>query len=144
MRASTPCGARFLVSQRAEGTFTAVTGRFALLEGMGAFLRTGQLPYVAQLLLSAKGFFRAPLEHEAFLRQHDISYVVVAKGFQELGYQAPLGPPNVRQLNAAPFLHRVYSSRSVLVYKVDGAHAEPASPLLRGPYLHCMTSPVRL
>ncbi|HEX9030328.1 MAG TPA: hypothetical protein VF834_00700 [Streptosporangiaceae bacterium] len=142
VRTSTSCDARFLVNQRTEGTFTALTGRLALLEGMGAFLRTKQLPYVVELMLSAKRFFRAPLKHEEFLRKHDISFVVVALGFQELGYQAPLGPPNLRELNAAPFLHRVFASRSLLVYQVDGAQPAPASPLLRGPYLHCMRTPL--
>lgn len=142
VRTSTPCDARFLINQRTEGTFTALTGRLALLEGMGAFLRTKQLPYVVELMLSAKRFFRAPLRHEEFLHRHDISFVVVALGFQELGYQAPIGPPNLRQLNAAPFLHRVFASRSLLVYQVDGAQPAPTSPLLHGPYLHCIRTPL--
>ena len=143
VRTATPCGARFLVNQRTEGTFAELTGRLAVLEGMGPFLRTRRLPYVVQLVLSAKRFFRAPKRHEMFLVRHRISYVVVASDFQELGYQAPIGSPNLRQLNRAPFLRRVFSTQSIVVYQVLGAVVPAPSPLLRGPYLHCLTSPVR-
>ncbi len=143
VRTSTPCDARFLINQRTEGTFTALTGRYALLEGMGAFLRTKQLPYVVQLLLKAQKFFHFPMSDAEFLRRYDISYVVVARGYQELGYAAPIGPPNFRQLSASPFLQLVYSTRTILVYKVVGAPTVAVSRLLKGPYLHCITSPVR-
>jgi hypothetical protein len=143
VRTATPCGARFLVNQRTEGTFTELTGRLAVLEGMGPFLRTRRLPYVVQLVLSAKRFFRAPIRHEMFLVRHRISYVVVASEFQELGYQAPIGWPNLRELNRARFLRPVFSTQSIVVYRVLGAPVPAPSPLLRGPYLHCLTSPVR-
>jgi hypothetical protein len=142
VRTSTPCNARFLINQRTEGTFTALTGRFALLEGMGAFLRTKQLPYVVSLMLKGQTFFHQPMGDEAFLRRHDISYVVVAQGFQLLGYQAPIGPANLLQLNAAPFLQLVFSTRSVSVFKVVGTGQAPVSPLLKGPYLHCIRAPI--
>jgi hypothetical protein len=142
VRTKTPCNARFLINQRTEGTFTALTGRYALLEGMGAFLRTGQLPYVVDLMLKAQKFFHFPLSDGNFLRAHDISYVVVAQGFQELGYAAPIGPPNIRQLNATPFLQLVFSTRTILVYKVVGTNSSPIYPLLDGPYLHCMKKKV--
>ncbi len=146
VRAETPCNARFLINQRTEGVFTTLTGRYALLEGMGAFLRTDRLPYVDNLLLSAKMFFRAPQKHEDFLLRHDISFVIVARGFQELGYQAPLGPPNIGEMNSVPFLRRVYMSKTMLVYEVTavGTAVAPESPLLHGPYLHCLTSPVHI
>ncbi len=142
VRTKTPCNARFLINQRTEGTFTALTGRYALLEGMGAFLRTGQLPYVVDLLLKAQKFFHFPLNDANFLRVHDISYVVVAQGFQELGYAAPIGPANIRQLNATPFLQLVFSTRTIRVYKVVGASSSPVYPLLDGPYLHCVKKKV--
>jgi hypothetical protein len=142
VRTQTPCNARFLINQRTEGTFTALTGRYALLEGMGAFLRTHQLPYVVDLMLKAQKFFHFPMDDEGFLRLHHISYVVVAQGFQELGYQAPLGPPNMRQLNVTPYLQLVFSTRTIRVYKVVGMDPQPVSPLLSGPYLHCVKAPV--
>jgi len=143
MRTATPCDARFLTNQRTEGPFTALTGRFTLTEGMGAFLRTQQLPYVVGLMLRTQRFFRSPAGDEKFLREHDISFVVVARGYQELGYAAPIGPPNYRQLAAVPFLQLVFSTRSILVYQVVGARSVPVSPLLKGPYLHCVRSRIR-
>ena len=145
IRANTPCNARFLVNQRTEGTLTSLTGRFSLIEGMGPFLRTDRLPYVVSLVHGAKMFFRAPLKRERYLVRHDISFVIVATGFQELGYQAPIGPPNIDELNRAPFLKRVYTSDSLFVYQVTAdPPSAPVSPLLTGRYLHCRTSPVRI
>jgi hypothetical protein len=54
LRRHTPCNARFLVNQRTEGAFTVLTGRYALLEGMGPFLRIDTLPYVTNLFVSAR------------------------------------------------------------------------------------------
>ncbi len=143
LRAHTPCDARILVNQRTEGAITALTGRFALLEGMGAYLRTDKLPYVISLFLDARHFFGSPQSSEAFLRQHDISYVVLARDNQLLGYPGPTGPTNYPAMRATPFLHRVLSRPFVTVYQVQGSAAAPVSPLLRGPYLHCLTTPVR-
>jgi hypothetical protein len=142
MRTHTPCNARFLVNQRTEGAFTVLTGRYALLEGMGPFLRVDTLPYVVSLFLAARHFFGNPLAHEAFLRQHRISYVVVTRQNQLLGYTGATGRVNWSAMRAAPFLHPVLKTRYVTVYQVQGAHPPPVSPLLTGPYIHCMTSRV--
>lgn len=143
LNAHTPCNTRFLSNQRNEGVFTTLTGRFALLEGMGPFLRVDKMPYVASLFLTARQFFQAPLSHEAFLRQHGISYVVLAREPELLGSQAATGQTNFHDMRAAPFLHQVMANRSVVVYQVRGAHPPPVSPLLKGPYLHCINTPVR-
>jgi hypothetical protein len=140
MRTQTPCNARFLVNQRTEGTVTSLTGRYALLEGMGPFLRVDKLPYVVSLLLSGRQFFKDPQANEAFLRQHGITYVIVSR--VQLGYYGPTGRTNVRAMNAAPFLQRVFVKPWVTVYRVVGAHAPPVSPLLQGPVLHCITTPI--
>lgn len=140
LRAHTPCDARFLVNQRTEGAFTVLTGRFALLEGMGPFLRVDRLPYVVNLFMAAHRFFKDPLTHEAFLRKHGISYVVVSNQGQLLGYSTGRVRWSVTQ--APPFLHPVLRTRYVTVYQVQGAHPPPVSPLLKGPYIHCMTSRV--
>jgi hypothetical protein len=144
LRAHTPCNARFLVNQRTEGAFTVLTGRFALLEGMGPFLRVDTLPYVVNLFLAARHFFGDPISNEAFLRQHGISYVVVTGQNQLFGYTGPTGSVNWAALRAAPFLHPVLKTRYVTVYQVQGAHPPPVSPLLKGPYIHCMTSGVNI
>jgi hypothetical protein len=140
MRTQTPCNARFLVNQRTEGAITSLTGRYALLEGMGPFLRVDKLPYVVSLLLSGRQFFKDPQANEAFLRQHDITYVVVSR--VQIGYFGPTGKANIQALDAAPFLQRVFVTPSAIVYRVAGAHAPPVSPLLKGPVLHCIRTPV--
>jgi hypothetical protein len=140
MRTQTPCNARFLLNQRTEGAITSLTGRYALLEGMGPFLRVDKLPYVVSLLLSARQFFKDPQANEAFLRQHDITYVVVSR--VQIGYFGPTGKTNIQALDAAPFLQRVFVTPSGIVYRVVGAHAPPVSPLLKGPVLHCIRTPI--
>jgi hypothetical protein len=142
IRTETPCNARFLTNQRTEGAITALTGRFALLEGMGPFLRVDKLPHVVSLFLGARQFFQHPISNEAFLRQHDISYVVVTPVGLLLGYSGLTGAANIRELNAAPFLERVLVKPSIIVYKVRGARPVPVSPLLKGPDLHCIRVPV--
>ena len=142
LRLNTPCNARFLVNQRTEGAFTALTGRYALLEGMGPFLRVNTLPHVISLFLAARQFFEHPLSHEAFLRQYGISYVVVTGQNQLFGYTGETGKVNP-DIHTAPFLRPVHTRGYVTVYQVQGAEPPPASPLLKGPYLHCMTSRVR-
>jgi hypothetical protein len=142
LRSHTPCNARILSNQRTEGTYTSLTGRFALLEGMGPFLRVDKLPYVVSLFLDARQFFESPLSHEAFLRQHGISYVVVARGQEIMGYGGLTGKVNMHDIRAAPFLHQVLATRSITIYQVQGAHPPAVSPLLKGQYLHCLTAPV--
>jgi hypothetical protein len=53
-----------------------------------------------------------------------------------------VGKTDIRALNAAPFLHRVLATPYVLIYQVVGARGQPISPLLTGPYLHCLKTPV--
>lgn len=141
VRTHTPCGARFLVNQRSEGTMTSLTGRVNLAEGMGPFLRPDKMAYVDSLMLNARSFYLHPLSNEAFLRQQNITYVVVAKVYLLLGYMGPESSYRMHALNTAPFLHRVLNTSSVAVYRVAGAQVPPPSPLLKGPYLHCYTTP---
>jgi hypothetical protein len=143
LRRHTPCNARFLVNQRTEGPFTTLTGRYALLEGMGPFLRVDMLPYVMGLFLAARHFFADPPSDEAFLRQHSINYIVVTGQNQLLGYTGETGDVN-RNIRSAPFLHEVFSRRYVTIYQVQGVHPPPVSPLLKGQYLHCMTTRVNV
>jgi len=144
VRTHTPCNARFLVNQRTEGALTALTGRFALLEGMGPFLRADKLPYVVNLMLGARQFFTSPARNEAFLLQHRISYVVIARRPLLLGYQGPTRRAHIPGLDGSRFLHRVLTTSSLIVYQVHGVQAPPVSPLLKGPYLYCLTSRVHL
>lgn len=144
VRAHTPCGARFLVNQRSEGPVTSLTGREALTEGMGPFLRPNVLPYVTSLMLSTRQFYLHPQANEAFLRQHDITYVAATRVPDLLGYPGPIGPAHktdVQALNATSFLRPVFVRPYISVYQVVGAHAPAPSPLLAGPDLHCLTQP---
>ena len=144
MRTHTPCGARFLVNQRSEGTLTSLTGRMDLAEGMGPFLRPSKIPYVDTLMLNARKFYLHPQSNEAVLRQYGITYVVVAKVYLLLGYSGPESAYNLHELNTTPFLHEVFKTPTVIVYRVAGAPTPPPSPLLKGPYLHCLTKPAHL
>lgn len=146
IRAHTPCGARFLVNQRSEGTLTSLAGREALTEGMGPFLRPNFLPYVTSLMLSTRQFYLHPQADEAFLRQHDITYVIAARVGDLIGYSAPMGPSretDVSALSATPFLRPVLVKPYVRIYQVVGAHAPQPTPLLQGPDLHCLTQPAK-
>jgi hypothetical protein len=60
-----------------------------------------------------------------------------------LGYQQPVGTANLGKLLAAPFLEQVMAEPSAIVFKVLGAHPAPVSPLLEGPYLHCVQEPIQ-
>ncbi len=141
IRTHTPCGARFVVNQRSEGTLASLTGRNAVSEGMGPFLRPDKLPYVINLMLGARSFYQQPQTHEAFLRQYGITYVIVARTGDLIGYGGPEGHANMRGLRSTPFLHQVYANKGVRVFQVTGARAPAPTPLLQGPYLHCLTSP---
>ena len=141
IRTHTPCGARFLVNQRSEGTLASLTGRDAVSEGMGPFLRPDKLPYVINLMLGARSFYQNPQSHEAFLHQYGITYVIAARTGELIGYGGPEGHANLPALRTAPFLHQVYATRAVRVFQVTGARAPAVTPLLQGPYLHCLTSP---
>ena len=144
VRAHTSCGTRFLVNQRSEGTLAALTGRDDLDEGMGPFLRPNFMPYVTNLMLGTRQFFLHPQANEAFLREHDITYVVDAGVRELIGYAGPIGSPrktDVQGLDSASFLRPVFVRPYVRVYQVVGAHTPAPSPLLTGPYLHCLTQP---
>ena len=143
VRTHTSCGARFLVNQRSEGTMTSLTGRDDVAEGMGPFLRPEKLPYVVTLMLEARNFYHRPETNEAMLRKYDITFVVAARANQFLGYGGPEDDIDPAAIEAAPFLRRVYANPSVIVYRVAGARAPPAPPLLKGRYLHCLTEPAR-
>lgn len=142
VRTSTPCGARFLVNSRPEGTMTSLTARFDLSEGMGSFLRPGTLTYVTDLMLSARSFYADPLQNESFLRKEHINYVVVANNTLLIGYPGPIALDGQAEMDKAPFLRQAWTDGATTVYQVKGAPTLPVSPLLQGPYLHCGTSKI--
>jgi hypothetical protein len=142
LRTETPCDARFVVNQRTEGVLTATTGRFALLEGMGAFLRVDRITRVLHLSLLVRRYFRHPQERTGWLRRQHITYVIYARRDFSLGYVGLIGPVQVTKLNADRNLHQVFSNAQFTVYQVGSPEPAPISPLLEGPYLHCQRAPL--
>jgi len=134
-------GLRRMLPYVSVGLFLLALG---VLEHLLAVLPANWLPYVIGLMLDARRFFHAPAANETFLSTHKISFVVVARTDEVLGYAAPLGRANLRGLSATPFLHPVFATRSMTVYQVAGAPQAPRSPLLSGPYLGCQRSPIHL
>lgn len=120
---------------------TALTGRDDVAEGMGPFLRPEKMPYVVTLMLDARGFYHHPDANEAILRKYDITYVVEAQVGNFLGDVGPEEGTDLAAVAATPFLQKVYANPAVIVYRVAGTQAPPASPLLTGRYLHCLTGP---
>ena len=78
--ANLPCDARLLVDRLTLGTFAAQSGRVSVAEGMGPYLRPGELRTVLSIVLGAHSFFEHPAAHEAFLKRQRVDYVLVLKG----------------------------------------------------------------
>lgn len=144
IRVHTPCNARILANSVTAGTFEAATGRLAVLEGMGAFLRPEKLPAVVSALTGAEQFFRHPARNRDYLTRNGITYVFVKreKGDVHLGVLW-FGASVQHLAGATGLLQRVYTDEHVDIYRVRDAVAPPASPLLRGRYDHCETAPIR-
>lgn len=142
VRTSTPCGARFLLNQRSEGSVAALTGRLAIDEGMGAFLRPHRLARVIRVLRDANGFFRHPKRNNAVLARYHINYVVYANLWL-LGYPGPVYKSNDAELRGDPYLRLAVRTQWFSIYHVKGSTVQPVSPLLKGKYLGCRTTPAQ-
>jgi hypothetical protein len=142
VRTRLPCDARILVNARPESPFQALTGRVVITEGMGPFLRVEKLPHVATLFMRAARFYQEPETEHDFVSREGVTHVIVQRASMiHLGPQ-PLRA-KLRALDEAPFLRPVSRAESATVYQVVGAPRRPASPLLRGPYLHCERKPAQ-
>jgi len=120
IRTETPCDARILANSRTVGVFRVMTGRVAVLEGMGPFLRPDMLHDVVRLVLGAKRFFADPSKGANFLSNLGIDYVVAVPKGTRLGYAGPIGHPERSAFDGVPFLQRVYSSPAFDIYRVTG------------------------
>jgi hypothetical protein len=118
VQANTSCDDRLLTSQRAVGVFRALTGRVAVLEGMGPFLRPGMLDAIVDLMLQTRAFFHDPVANREFLVQRGVDYVIVSKRVT-VGYPAPIGPVDPQPLRGVEFLEPVHSSDTFDVYRVS-------------------------
>lgn len=132
IRATVPCDARILASQRTAGVFQAITGRAAVSEGMAPFVRPDVLTTVIERLIDARHFFRDPVRHKDFLMEEGIDYVVAVKRKYLLDtYPQLIGRPDSGALSRAGFLEPVYRSTLMDVYMVTdlpgGSHFSVAS-----------------
>jgi hypothetical protein len=143
VRQNTPCDARLLTNQRTLGAFRGVTGRVAVLEGMGPFLRPRMLDTIVEQLLGARAFYADPAHHQDYLVRHGIDHVLFLKGFQ-LGQSATIGSPTPEALEGIPFLRPVHRSRVLDAYRVVGL-PEPARDFPRPddhPAYDCRREPI--
>jgi len=139
LREHTACNARILSNYRTEDAFDGLTGRFALVEGMGPFLRPGPLHRVDSLVAETQAFFADPQAHRAFLLRNHIDYVVLdTDPALEIG-PLPI-PADAEAMAAADFLTPAFSEPGLAIFRVEGATPLPTSPLLRLRYLHCDTT----
>jgi hypothetical protein len=142
VRTRLPCDARLLVNARPESPFQALTGRAALTEGMGPFLRVEKLAHIATLFRQAVRFYRHPAKEQSFITRERVTDVIVQRARKlHIGPESFWG--NRRAFEQTRFLRLVYRSGGANVYEVLGRPTRRASPLLRGPYLHCERTPAR-
>ena len=143
VRRNTPCSARVLSNQRTVGAFRVLTGRVAVLEGMGPFLRPAMLDVVVGKILDTRALFRDPAANRDFLIREGIDVVLVAKRFR-LGYSAEVGTiPRSRALSDVPFLRPLHRGRTFDAYEVvglprRGGFPDPADH----PAYRCRTDPI--
>lgn len=142
IREHTPCDARLLANAHSEGVFEALTGRVAVLEGATPFLRPTILEPIVRLLLQARAFFHDPAQHEAFLHDHAVDYVVVLIG-GHVGYRETIGTTDAVALAALPSLERVFANQGMTIYRVtSGGGGGPRPDPARYPGYDCRRGPI--
>jgi hypothetical protein len=120
IRRETDCDSRILANQRTVGMFRTLTGRVAILEGMGPFLRPDILDDVVDLMLSSRSFFADPRSNQAFLSEHGVDYVVALRKGVRVGYGGPVGDEDPFDLEGVPFLQLVHRTPHFEVFRVQG------------------------
>jgi hypothetical protein len=143
-RQATPCDARILINERTVGIVRALTGRVAILEGMGPFLRPDMLRDVVGLMLSARDFFDDPAANSGFLANESVDYVVVMRDLR-VGFRGPVVEHlDAAALKAVPFLEQVHSSSAFDAYRVVGLPHRSGYPKPEDhPGFSCTTEPMR-
>jgi len=144
IRSEVPCDARILLNQRTVGAVRALTGRVAVLEGMGPFLRPRMLDRVVETLLGARAFFVEPAANRAFLEEHGITHVILVKRFR-LGYSPEAGGrPRPGRLRDVPFLEPMHRGSSFDAYRVVGVQGRGRFPDPSAhPAYDCRRDPLR-
>lgn len=145
IRRETECDSRILANQRTVGIFRTLTGRVALLEGMGPFLRPDMLDDVVDLMLSSRSFFSDPRSNQAFLSTHGIDFVVVMHRGVRVGYGGPIGRVDPADLRDVPFLQPAYRTPDFDLYRVVGGVDPPGLIGPEGwPGYRCVRDPLVL
>ncbi|MEX0989670.1 MAG: hypothetical protein WD206_05165 [Actinomycetota bacterium] len=139
IRENTSCDGRILADRRTLATFETMTGRAAVLEGMGPHVRPGLLAIAVQEMLQARQFLLYPRLHEEYLRSRGIETVVVTQNANRLGGWYKVAPevrpprfpidaqttsgsgisPAFEGLLQTPFLELVHSTPSLAVFRVE-------------------------
>jgi hypothetical protein len=109
VRNHVPCEGRILADRRTLATFESITGRAAVLEGMGPHVRPQLLATAVEEMLLAREFLLYPRWHRRYLQERGISTVLVTQAANRLGgwYKVlpDLRPPRIaagRSVEAGP------------------------------------------
>jgi hypothetical protein len=125
----TPCEGRILANRRTLGTFESITGRAAVLEGMGPHVRPSLLVRAIEEIFAARAFFLDP--RADFLRERGVATVVIAEPGNTLGgYPAMTGIR--RALLEDLDLREAFQNPAGTVYLMNDFRPNPALPSVSG------------
>ena len=85
VREHVPCEGRILADRRTLASFETLTGRAAVLEGMGPHVRPDVLRIAVGEMLSAHEFLLHPALNESYLQARGVAAVIVTERSQRLG-----------------------------------------------------------
>jgi hypothetical protein len=128
-----PCEGRTLATHRTLGTFQAIAGHAAVLEGMGPHVRPSVLRLAIEEILRAQDFFDDPEAGRAYLRARGVDAILVARGSPAYafgGYRIARVPPD--RLDRVPFLRRAFENNAGVVYRVTDPTPTRALPKVEG------------
>lgn len=124
----TPCEGRILADRRTLGTFEALDGRAAVLEGMGPHVRPDVLLIALSQMFRAEEFFADPSAGRAYLQENGVAYVVTTRpGHMIFGWWH-VYPSQTMVTITAPFLKNVFQNDAGTVYEVVGFQPDPRLP----------------
>ncbi len=134
-----PCEGRVLADRRTLGTFEAVAGRAAVLEGMGPHIRPSMLTRAIEELFRAREFFVHPRTHKRFLVQRGVAAIVLTRPPNRFGGWSRLVKPSQDRFDAVPFLRPMFENPAGTVYFVNWFEPDPSLPHVSGrPGFECV------
>jgi hypothetical protein len=136
-----PCEGRVLADRRTLGTFEAVSGRAAVLEGMGPHIRPTVLARAIKELFRAREFFLHPRLHRGFLSKRGVAAIVLTNPPNRFGGWSRLVKPRPDLFDVVEYLEPVFRNDAGTVYFVDRFRAHPTLPRIdERPGFDCGTS----